>query len=109
MSEDEMDELRKRRLEQLQSQIIEAQRRAEAQQEYDMQKQQALRTVLTPEARSRLNNIKMVKPNLANQIELQLIQLAQSGRIQTPITDKQVKNLLKQITSRQRDSKVEFR
>ena len=71
--------------------------------------QQALRQILTPEARDRLNNIKLVKPELAQQIELQLIQLAQSGRLKEKINDEQLKALLGQISSQKRESKIEFR
>jgi programmed cell death protein 5 len=42
----------------------------------------------------------MVKPQFAEQVELQLIQLYQSGRLKgsTPLQDKAFKKLLEQIT-----------
>jgi programmed cell death protein 5 len=99
MSKDELENIRKKREAEIRQQIAEAQRQENSKQEFEMQKQQALRQILTPEARDRLNNIKLVKPELAQQIELQLIQLAQSGRLQAKIDDKQLKALLGQISS----------
>ncbi|MBS7251124.1 MAG: DNA-binding protein [Candidatus Freyarchaeota archaeon] len=94
---------------QLQQQIAEAQRQERAQREYETQKQAVLRQILTPEARSRLTNLKIVKPDFADQIELQLIQLAQAGRITSPLTDEQLKNILRQLQERRRDIKVKYR
>ena len=54
--------------------------------------------ILTPEARSRLTNLKLAKPDLVNQIEIQLIQSAQSGSLRGKVTDEQLKVLLSQIS-----------
>ena len=47
--------------------------------------------ILTPEARQRLNNLKMVKPEFADQIEMQLIQMAQTGKLPIPFSDAHLK------------------
>ena len=44
------------------------------------QKEQILKQVLTPEARMRLNNIKMVKPELSEMVEQYLIGMATQGK-----------------------------
>ena len=51
----------------------------------------------------------MVKPQFAEQIEMQLIQLAGSGKLRGQITDEQLKALLKQLQNRERERKVTFR
>jgi len=109
MSDDELERIRKKREMEIRQQIADAQQRESARQEYEMQKQQAMRLILTPEARDRLNNIRLVKPELAQQIESQLIQLAQSGRLKEKISDQQLKALLGQISSQQREPKIDFR
>jgi programmed cell death protein 5 len=48
----------------------------------------------------------MVKPEFTQQLELQLIQLAQQGRINIPITDEQLKELLVRLQSGRRDYKI---
>ena len=103
MSEDELDALRKRRMLELQQRMVDEQQQAQAQQQLEGQKQALLRRILTPEARSRLTNLKMVKPEFTQQLELQLIQLAQQGRINLPITDEQLKELLVRLQSGKRD------
>ncbi len=103
MSEDELDALRKRRMLELQQRMVDEQKQVQAQQQVEGQKQALLRRILTPEARSRLTNLKMVKPEFTQQLELQLIQLAQQGRINIPITDEQLKELLVKLQSGKRD------
>ena len=58
-----------------------------------------------PEARMRLGNIRMVKPELADLVEQQLIGLATQGRIQSQLTDEQLRQLLSSIQQPKRDFK----
>jgi programmed cell death protein 5 len=106
VSEEELDALRKKRMLELQQRMVEEQNQAQAQQQLEGQKQALLRRILTPEARSRLTNLNMVKPEFTQQLELQLIQLAQQGRINLPITDEQLKELLVKLQSGKRDYKI---
>jgi programmed cell death protein 5 len=107
MSEDEeLDDIRKRRMLQLQRRMAQEQQRAQMEQQVEQQKQSLLRQILTPEARRRINNLKMIKAEFATQLELQLIQLAQAGRIQIPLTDEQLKELLSKLQSTKRDIKI---
>ena len=76
MSEDELDSLRKRRMLELQQRMQSEQQQAQAQQNLESQKQALLRRILSPEARSRLTNLNMVKPEFTQQLEVQLLQLA---------------------------------
>ena len=106
MSEEELDALKKRRMLELQQRIADEQRQAQAQEQLESQKQSLLRRILTPEARRRLTNLRMVKSEFTQQLELQLIQLAQQGRINIPITDEQLKELLIKLQSGRRDYKI---
>ena len=103
MSEEELDALRKRRMLELQQRMVDEQKQAQAQQQLEGQKQALLRRILTPEARRRLTNLNMVKPEFTQQLELQLIQLAQQGRINLPINDDQLKELLVKLQAGKRD------
>ena len=106
MSEEELENLRKRRMLELQQRMVEEQKQVQAQQQLESQKQALLRRILTPEARSRLTNLNIVKPEFTQQLELQLIQLAQGGRINLPINDEQLKELLMRLQSGKRDYKI---
>jgi programmed cell death protein 5 len=106
MSEDELEELRKRKLLDLKRRLAEEQQRVQVQQQVEMQKQAILRRILTPDARRRLNNIKMVREEFASQLELQLIQIAQQGRANIPITDEQLKEILIRLQSHRREPKI---
>jgi len=107
MSEDEeLEALRKRRLLELQQKLLEEQQQAQAEKEFEVQKQAALRRILTPEARQRLANLKMVRPEFAAQLELQLIQIAQQGKVKLPIDDDQLKEMLRRLQSGRKDIRI---
>jgi len=106
--EEEIENIRRRKLEELQQQALQQQMAEQQQKQYNSQKYLIMRKILSPESRQRLENIRMVKPQFAEQIELQLIQLYQSGRLQgaVPLPDKAFKKLLEQIAAS--DKKKEF-
>lgn len=104
-SDEEIESIRKRKMIELQRQIIEEQRRSEQQDTVEAQKQAIMRQIMTNEARQRLSRIKLVKPEFAEQIELQLIQIAQSGKIKLPISDEQLKWILVRLQSSSREFK----
>lgn len=113
----DLDEIRQRRMAELQAQQAAAQNQAqqqamaqaqqqEAQAQFEAQKKQILGQIMTPEARQRLANLKLTKPELVNQIELQLIQSAQAGSLRGKVTDDQLKVLLRQIAGQKREIKI---
>jgi programmed cell death protein 5 len=109
MSDDELEAIRQRKLASLQQQALREQAEEQAAAEAQVQKEAILRQILTPEARQRLTNIKMVKQQFAEQIEMQLIQLASAGRLKGQVTDEQLKALLQQLQAKERERKITFR
>ena len=105
-SDEELGEIRRRRYSDLQRAAVEEQRQVEARRQYEAQKQAALKLIMTPEARQRLTNIRMVKPEFAEQVEMQLIQLAQAGRVKLPITDDQLKEALGRLQSSRKEIRI---
>ena len=103
--DNELAAIRKRRLAELQG-VAAEEEKAERGRQVEAQKQAILRSILEPEARQRLTNIRMVKPEFAEQIELQLIQLAQSGRLKIPLDDEQLKEVLKRLQGKRKDIKI---
>ncbi len=65
-----------------------------------------LRMLLTSEARERLTNIRMVKPDVSKIIEDNIIRLSSAGRISPPITDEYIKQLLLSIQKPKREFKI---
>lgn len=107
-SDEDLERIRQRRMMELQAQQQQQEELQSARQEAEAQKQALMRQILTPEARQRLANIKIVRPDFASQLEVQLIQVAQSGRVQLPISDETLKKLLAQLMAQQqrRDIKI---
>ena len=56
--------------------------------------------ILDNKARQRLNNIKIVKPEIAMQLSVYLMQLFQSGQVNSKLNDEQLKNILKQLNKK---------
>jgi programmed cell death protein 5 len=109
MGDDELSELRKRRMSQLQQQAGDQQAmqaELERQERIKSQMQMVLMSILEPDARERLNTIKLTKPDFAGAVEQQLVQLAQSGRLKNKITDSQFKDLLRQLAPKKRDYSI---
>ena len=106
----ELNELRRRRLQQLQQQQMaeSANPQAYAAQEAEMQRREqerteALRRILTPEARERLGRIRLAKPDIAASVEQQLLQLAATGRLQRQVDDATLRSLLERLMPERRD------
>ena len=59
-----------------------------------MMRQKALMVLLDQDARQRLTNIRMVKPELALAVENYLITAASAGKLNRPLTDEELKQLL---------------
>jgi|TARA_B100001750_G_scaffold157261_1_gene126510 programmed cell death protein 5 len=70
------------------------------------QKEIMLKQILSAEARLRLNNVKMVKPELANLVENYIIGLSAQGKAQGQITDDQLKQILLSAQQPKRDFKI---
>ena len=72
-------------------------------------RQRVLLVVLDPQARQRLMNIRLVKPDLAMAVENYLISAASSGRINRPLTDDELKQLLMRLQQPKKEFKFERR
>ena len=76
------------------------------QKEMDVQKERVLKQILEPEARARLNNVRMVRPELAGAVENYLIGAGAQGRLPGPVTDEQLKQILLSAQQPKRDFKI---
>ncbi len=108
--DEELEEIKRRKLEELQRRLLEEQRRKQEEALREAQMQALLRRILTPKARERLNNLKLVKPDIAKFVEEQIVALAQSGRVPLPIDDDVLKKILEQVYSQtHREIKVRIK
>ena len=116
-SDEDLEKIRQKRLAEMQAQAA-AQQQGNEESAYaqraqlEAQKQAIMAKILTSEARSRLANIRMARPEFAEQIEIQLIQLAQGGALRgkIPISDELFKNILVQLqqSAPKREGKIKF-
>ena len=69
------------------------------------QKEMMLKQVLSSEARLRLNNVRMVKSDLADLVENYILNLTTQGKITGQISDEQLKQILSSTQQPKRDFK----
>ena len=69
-------------------------------------RQKALMLLLDTNARQRLMNIRIVKPELAAAVENYLISAASAGRLNRALTDQELKQLLINLQHPKKDFKV---
>ena len=70
------------------------------------QKEMMLKQVLSGDARLRLNNVRMVKPDLAELVENYILNLSMQGKISGQISDEQLKQILSSAQQPKRDFKI---
>ena len=69
-------------------------------------RERILKVILTSDARQRLTNINMVKPDVAKRIEDTIIQLASTGKLKQAVNDKEIKNYLNAMQEPKREFKI---
>ena len=72
-------------------------------------RQRVLMVLLDPYARQRLANIRMVKPELAITVENYLINAASSGRLNRPLNDNELKQILLSLQQPRKDFRIDRR
>ncbi len=73
-----------------------------------LEREGILRMAMTPEARLRLNNVKMVRPEVAKMVEDQIIALYSSGRLNRVITDQDMKRILLEVSKKRRGPRIRW-
>jgi programmed cell death protein 5 len=108
---DDIEAIRKKKLRNLQQQQAFSQDDFEEaqQKEFEDQKKLILRTILSDDARERLGRIRTARPEMAENLENQLIMLAQSGRLKNKINDEQLRELLSKMLPKKRDITIRRR
>jgi programmed cell death protein 5 len=77
--------------------------------EAKIMRERVLRVLLSPEARQRLTNVKMVKPELAKAVEDYIISMGSQGKLNKALTDDDLKQILSSIQQPKRDFKINYK
>jgi len=75
-------------------------------QQIELMKKKLLFKHVEKEARERLNRIRAVKPQLAEKVELALIQAIQMGQLRENITDAQLKKILDEVVQEKKQFRI---
>jgi programmed cell death protein 5 len=107
--DEQLEELRRRKLAELQQQAQSDQAAAQQRATADAQKDAVLRAILEPEARERLVRVRMARPEVAESLENQLLLLYQQGRIRNRVDDATLRDLLARVAPKSREPTIERR
>jgi len=100
--DEELEELKRRKLEELRREAEEKRRLQEEQARKEAELMALLRVILEPEALDRITNLRLVRPELAQAAIQTIVTLVQSGRLSPPVDDDTVKSILMELDSRSR-------
>ena len=99
--DERLEELRQKKMQEMQERAQGGQGDAEAQQaaqqQAEAQQEALLKQYLTDGARQRLNAVEMSKPEFGKQVKRQVVSLAKSGRLQDKIDEEQMKEILREL------------
>lgn len=98
MDDEKREEIRKRKMEELQDQAAGEEEQQAAREQAEAQRKALLRKILTPDARERLARVRMARPEVAESLEKQLIVLARQGQVQDKIDEPTLKRFLSKLT-----------
>lgn len=105
-TDEEIEAIRARKLEELKRRMEEERRRKEV----ESQREALLRSILSSDARARLTNLKLVKPEVARAVEDYIIQLVNSGRLTPPVEEDVVKRILIELDEKmRREYRIQFK
>lgn len=104
---DELEGIRQQRLRQMLQQQAQQQIQQQVQEEQiSAQIKLIINQILDTEARERLGNIRIARPEFARQIEIFLIQLYQAGRLPKRLTDAQFKEILEKLHNKRHEPRI---
>lgn len=83
--------------EQAQQMMAKQQAEAERKDAMDEQRESMLRAFVSAEGRERLKRVEQVKPERARMVEMAIIQNVRQGKLQPPVSDDTVRELLTQV------------
>ena len=110
MSDEELQKIRQKRIEELNRQAIQQQQQQQQNQQFNNQKDMIMRQILSSDARVRLENLRMARAEFANALEMQLIQLFQQQQLQRitslPMSDAEFKSIIIKAQGKKRDTKI---
>lgn len=97
MDKDEIEKIKEQKKKEMQGGQEAQKQQEEMEKKLEQKKKQALREIMTKDARERLNRVKLGDEAVAQQLETYLVQLSQSGQVREKIDEEKLKKILKSI------------
>ena len=94
------EEIKQKKLEELKQQYVQQQTEEQKQLEAEAQLSALLRKILTDEARTRLNNVKLVNRELYLKTSQTIMYLVQAKRLQGKMNEAELKELLLKLSAK---------
>ncbi|MFH0714169.1 MAG: DNA-binding protein [Candidatus Diapherotrites archaeon] len=100
----EEEDFKQQKLEEMKKKLAEQQQARATEAEMESQIESLLRNVLTPEAKSRLSNVRLVNPELYTKA-ISTLAYAQQQGLKEKVSEEQLKNLLEKLNPK-RETKI---
>ncbi len=97
MDEEEIKKIKEQKKKEMQEGHTVQEQQEEMEKKLEQKKKQALRKVMTKDARERLNRVRLADEAVAQQLETYLVQISQSGQVREKIDEEKLKKILKSI------------
>ena len=107
MNDRELEELRQRRLQEMQAQAEQQLAQEQERVAIKAQVQGALRQLMSAEAKERLAQVRVARPEMAKAVEQRIMALARDGELTALIDDATLQKMLPHL-SRRRETKIEI-
>ena len=107
MNDRELEELRQRRLQEMQAQAEQQLAQEQERVAIEAQVQGALRQLMSAEAKERLAQVRVARPEMAKAVEQRIMALARDGELTALIDDATLQKMLTHLSHR-RETKVEI-
>ncbi len=106
MYDQDLEEIKRRKLEEYRRRLLAQQQAQQQQIVAQMQLRAILRRILTKEAFERLGRVKMANPELYAKAVQLLLYLYQAGQIREKVTDDQLKKFLERLIGKKKETKI---
>jgi len=93
-------ELKEKKMQEMREKILQKQAEEEKRVQAEIQLESILKQVLSPEAKTRLNNVRLVNSELYAKTVQAVIYLANSGNLRTRIGEEDLKKLLAKLNAK---------
>jgi programmed cell death protein 5 len=103
---EEISEIKEKKMEEMRQKLLAKKQAEEKETQMEMQIESILRSAMSPEAKARLSNVKIVNKQLYQKAAQAIVYLFQSGKLQGKLQDNETRLLLEKLAGHKPEFKI---